>query len=320
MTIVMKGRTSIRRTSPELVGDPLTPRRPRSRTINPWMFDDAVKRSETFAKLEQSCVAILAGIDDTEDHKAAAAKSGKFTPEGILADTLNFAATKVAPELRKAQRLVEAARGEVAAKRAKLTLPIDRSDAYGLARRAELRTYLRSRPEDERRRIVADPAGVDPELRLAIIEMPPELSGTMASDHQRLVDVALRTVHGEATFAEIAELEEAIPILETVLDAGKEEIAREAGVDLTKFDDVAKPYVQNIGAHWLRKFVEDGKEVVRVFTPDANGRSATFQPATPEQIENGAYFADAAAWRKANAPLPSSLTMEKLNGSATASR
>ena len=70
----------------------------------------------------------------------------------------------------------------------------------------------------------------------------------MASDHRRLVDVALRTVHGDETFAEIAELEEAIPILDTVLDAGKEEIAREAGVDLSKFDDVAKPYVQDIGA------------------------------------------------------------------------
>ena len=53
-----------------------------------------------------------------------------------------------------------------------------------------------------------------------------------------------------------------------------------------------------------------------MFTPDASGRSATFQPATPEQIENGAYFADAAAWRKANAPLPTTFTMEKTNGAA----
>ena len=37
MAMVMKGRTSIRRTGPELVGDPLTPRKPRSRTINPWL-------------------------------------------------------------------------------------------------------------------------------------------------------------------------------------------------------------------------------------------------------------------------------------------
>ena len=130
------------------------------------------------------------------------------------------------------------------------------TDAYGLARRAELRAYLRSRPEEERRRIVADPASVDPELRLAIIEMPPELSGTYPSDHRRLTDVALRTVHGDERFTEIAELEEAIPILETVLEAGKEEVAREAGVDLSKFDDVARPYVQDIGALWLRKFVE----------------------------------------------------------------
>jgi hypothetical protein len=215
-------------------------------------------------------------------------------------------------------RVKTAARARWPRKRAKLTLPVDRSDAYGLARRAELRTYLRSRPQEELRRIMADPASVDPETRLAIIEMPPELSGVMPSDHRRLVDVALRTVHVEETFTEIAELEEAIPILENVLDAGKEEIAREAGVDLTKFDAEARPYVQDIGAHWLRKYVEDGREVVKVFTPDASGRSATFQPATPEQIENGAYFADARAWRAANAPLPPSLTVEKANGSTAA--
>ena len=82
--------------------------------------------------MEESYLAILAGVDGVEDRRAEAAKSGKFTEAGVLADTLSFAATKVAPELKKAQRLVEAARGEVAAKRAKLTLPIDRSDAYGL--------------------------------------------------------------------------------------------------------------------------------------------------------------------------------------------
>lgn len=198
------------------------------------------------------------------------------------------------------------------AKRAKLTLPIDRTDAYGLARRAELRAYLRSRPEEERRRIVADPASVDPELRLAIIEMPPELSGTYPSDHRRLTDVALRTVHGDERFTEIAELEEAIPILETVLEAGKEEVAREAGVDLSKFDDVARPYVQDIGALWLRKFVEGDREIIKVFTPDASGRSATFQPATPEQIADGVFFADA-TWRRGNAPFQPT---EKANGAA----
>ncbi len=54
MAMTMKGRTSIRRAAPDLGGDPLTPRKPRSRTINPWLFDDAVKRSETFKKLEAS--------------------------------------------------------------------------------------------------------------------------------------------------------------------------------------------------------------------------------------------------------------------------
>jgi hypothetical protein len=72
MAVTMKGRTSIRRVGPESVGDPLPPRRPRSRTINPWLFDDQVKRSPTFTKLEQSYVSILAGVDGVEDRRACA--------------------------------------------------------------------------------------------------------------------------------------------------------------------------------------------------------------------------------------------------------
>ncbi len=106
MVMTMRGRTTIRRSTPELVGNPTTPRKPRSRTISPWMFDDEAKHSGTFVKLQESYLAILAGVDGVEDRRIEAAKSGKYTPEGVLADTLQFAATKVAPELRKAQRLV----------------------------------------------------------------------------------------------------------------------------------------------------------------------------------------------------------------------
>jgi hypothetical protein len=77
------------------------------------------------ARLEAAYLDCLACVDQIETR---------------LADPLQFAATKVAPELVKAQRLVTAAKSEVAVKRAKLALPVDRSDAYGLARRAELRT------------------------------------------------------------------------------------------------------------------------------------------------------------------------------------
>jgi hypothetical protein len=63
MAMVMKGRTTIRRSAPEAAGDPMTPRKSRGWVISPWLFDDEVKRSPTFAKLEQSYVAILAGVD-----------------------------------------------------------------------------------------------------------------------------------------------------------------------------------------------------------------------------------------------------------------
>ena len=306
----MKGRHTIRRHAGQVTGNPLEPRRPRGRGIEPWSFDEP-RPNSTLARLEKAYLSVLAGVDGVEDHKAAVLKSGKYTPDGAQAETLLYAVSKVAPELRRAKQHVEAARHEVAQRRAKLTLPIDRTDAYGLARRAEFRSWLRSLPQEERHAIGANFEKLDPELALAITEMPAPLSGVLETDRQQLLDRALQARHGKE-LAELRTLEAAIPIVETVVEAGREEIAHEAGVfDLAKFDELAKPYVEKVNAPWLRKFTENGVEVVKTFTPDPSGRSATFQPATEEQIEAGVYFASAEEWRRARGEPPS--TTEQFN-------
>src|SRR5262245_10275331 len=101
----MKGRITIRRekgsASP---GDPLNPHRSRSRTIEPWVLETAA--GSTLAKLEQAYLDALAAVDAVEDHKVAASKSGKFTPQGTTDDALQFAASICAPKLRRARQVL----------------------------------------------------------------------------------------------------------------------------------------------------------------------------------------------------------------------
>src|SRR5262245_34822217 len=103
----MKGRITIRRevASP---GDPLNPHRSRSRTIEPWVLETAA--GTTLAKLEQAYLDALAAVDAVEDRKASAAKSGKFTSQGVVDDALAFAASTCAPRLKRARQALETAK------------------------------------------------------------------------------------------------------------------------------------------------------------------------------------------------------------------
>jgi hypothetical protein len=229
-----------------------------------------------------------------KDHKAAAKQSGQYTDEGVMADTLQFAASKLAPKLKRAKQAVERAREELKAKRAKLTLPVDKTDVHGLQRRAELRAYLRGLPEQERRAIGANFENLDAETALAITEMPAALSGMMESDHARLVDHALKAHHGDAV-AEIAEAEEAIKIAEGAITAAREEVASEVG-GTAKLAEAAEPYEKPLGVLWLRKEVgADGTEAVKVFR-QLSAKEGRWKNATPEDIETGGYFQTYNEW------------------------
>ena len=66
------------------------------------------------AKLKAAYLDALAAVDAVEDHKASAAKSGKFTPQGVVDDALAFAASTCAPKLRRAHQMLEVAKQEAA--------------------------------------------------------------------------------------------------------------------------------------------------------------------------------------------------------------
>jgi hypothetical protein len=311
MTIVIKGRHTVRASTP-------AGRTPRY--IEPWIF--VPKPNSILAKLERAYLDALEAVDQIEMHKTEASNSGTFTPEGILSNALSFAASTLAPRLKRARTTVEQARHEAATLRAKLALKVDKTDVYGLTRRAELRAWLRSLPENERRAISANIDSIDPELRLAITEMPSALSGVLQTDRQQLLDRALLAEHGEA-INELRELETAIAITEDVAQKAREEIAQDCGGG-TRFYEAARPFEQRATAPWLKKFTENGEEVVRAFRLGKERTGNTldermaafpvFAVPTPEELETGVFYTDIHEWRRAQGLPPA--TQEKGNGAA----
>jgi hypothetical protein len=190
--VIVKGRHTIRANKP----DGRTPR-----LINPWTFES--EGNSTLTRLEGAYLSALDAVDQIEARKTKAAQSGTLAPSGVASDALNYAASTLAPALKKARTAVEQAKHEAAARRAKLVLkPADKSDAAGQLRR-ERDGYLAKAGDN-----------LDPELAQGFLEAP-----------------EYAKQHGEEAFTELADLEAGIKIADDVITAAREEVAQiaEAG-------------------------------------------------------------------------------------------
>src|SRR5262245_15965170 len=320
----MKGRITIRRekgsASP---GDPLQPYRPRSRTIEPWILETAA--GTTLAKLEQAYMDALAAVDAVEDRKAAASKSGKFTPQGVVDDALAFAASTCAPKLRRARQAVETAKQEAQERRANLALkPPDKADAAAMILKLWKLDKFNALPDAERNAVLADAASVDPDLAAAILQAP-NYSKVLPSDLDRLRDHALKTQHGEKALGELGDLEAGIAIVEQVLPLARDAIAQDVGGE-TALAKAAEPYERAATAPWLRKiqrtepdpkyghpFTQVVEEYVGVWRPGVG-----FKRATEDEIANGVYYENYAAYQAAQNGDLSRVPSEKQNGAGGA--
>src|SRR5262245_42100234 len=320
----MKGRITIRREKGSgAPGDPLQPYQPRSRTIEPWILETAA--GTTLAKLEQAYMDALAAVDAVEDRKASAFKSGKFTSQGVVDDALMFAASTCAPRLKRARQALETARQEAQERRAKLALkPPDKADAAAQILRLWKLDKFNALPDAERNATMADAASLDPDLAAAILQAP-AYSKVLASDLERLRDDALRTQHGDKALSEQRDLESGIAIVEQVLPLARDAIAQNVGGE-TALAKAAEPFERAATAPWLRKiqrtepdpkyghpFTQVAEEYVGVWRPGVG-----FKRATEEEIANGIYYPDHAAYAAAQAGDLSRIPREKQDGAATA--
>jgi hypothetical protein len=280
--IMPKGRQTIRKGASALADGP---------SMRLWDIESAP--GSTLEKLEQhSYLAALDAVDQLEAHRAEAAASGTFTETGLIQSARQFALSKLVPSLHRGRQQVAAAKREAAEKRSKLTLqPIDRTDLVGEMRRQEIRTWLRSMPDDQRSSYVAaNLEHFDPETALAIVSAPPELSGVLGSDRAVLIDRALQAQHGDA-IAQVVQLERATDVAEHAVEKIREQIARDVGIaDPSEFDKLAAPFEQAASQPRLKKFRENGGEVVRKLKWNSDHSGGSWTMATPEEIASATYI------------------------------
>jgi hypothetical protein len=279
-----KGRQTIRK------GGSLTGTHgPVSRPIKLWPFNP--KPNTTLARLEAAYMAGLDAVDRIEVHARSSAASGRFTAEGVKDDALKFALSDLVPSLHRARTTIKKAKSEVAERKSKLKVDgPDKSDLAGAFRRMEIRNFLKAmKGNDQKNYFARHGDNLPGEVAMAILEMPPELSGVPKSRHDLVTERALAARHGPE-IAEIAELEEAIAAAESAVETGRDEVRLEVGVhDERKFNEMAASIEVKHDAPWLRRSkTSDGADEVRVVDLDRGVE----RPATPEEVERGIEYRD----------------------------
>ena len=114
----------------------------------------------------------------------------------------------------------------------------------------------------------------------------------MSEVHYReLINDALDDDYG-GLIEELEELEAIIEAANDVIETGRDEVRLEAEVfDRREWDKLAAPYVEKANAPWLKKFKENGVEVVRKLVPEQGKKTFLAQEATSADLEVGV-FAD----------------------------
>jgi hypothetical protein len=295
----LKGRLRIRGDAPNMLpGNPMEPEPRLSPIVGFWPFNP--EPDSVLEKLGKAYDDALAAVDAISHHKAEARKSGLFTDAGLDADALNFAASTLAPKLHRARQAIVQAQKEAAERRAKLTVPIDKSDTYGFVRRQRKLDLLMRLPEKQRQRAI-ESEQLDPELAQAILEleMPAEMLGLSAAACDLIKQRTLRAVYGNV-IDELEQLDGGIALADRAIQMAREELAIDAGVELAKFDAAAKPYEKPVGP-WLKRIKQNGVEEVRVLRWNADPKTGgTLQVPTPGELETGQFYADINEYREAH--------------------
>src|SRR5262245_54443139 len=161
--------------------------------------------------------------------------------------------------------------------------------------------------------------------RQSVVEEVTVSDGLRASDVEQICDRALQRQYGDQVFSEQRDLEAGIAIVEQVLPLAREAIAQDVGGEAA-LAAAAAPYERAATAPWLRKiqrtepdpkyghpFTQVVEEYVGVWRPGVG-----FKRATEDEIANGIYYPDHAAYAAAQAGDLSRIPLEKQDGAATA--
>ena len=226
-------------------------------------------------------------------HRAELQKSDLLTEAGKKRQGLDFS-LGIAGENIKGRRDLEKFEREIAAKRSKIVMPeADRSDAVAAMRRFRKLDRLQAMsPEDRHKHVMKNKD--DPELLIALLQAREDhedigISETLLGT---IVDDVKKKLNGPL-LEELEYDEKLADSVRSALDAEFGDIQKEAvAVDPSYADpDRLHARVAEVAALadpvWLKKFNEDGVEVIRAVKWAPDGKSGSWAKATPEEIETG---------------------------------
>jgi hypothetical protein len=263
----------------------MTIRKKGGRRVRLWELD--AKPGSTLAALQAAYLSGLDAMDRTEARHAANKADKRFTEAGVRDDLLKFVLNDAVPPLHRGRTAIKKARAEVAERKSKLKIEGPaKNDIAAAFRRMEIRTFLRDMKPDQQTQYFAKYSDNLPvEIAQAMIELPAELSGISQSRHGLLTERALNAQFGDA-ISEIKELEQAIDAAESAVEAARDEVRIEVGInDPAKFNELAAPIEAKHAAPWLRRMRWNGTEEIRTMDMEAG----IARLATPEEIANGVF-------------------------------
>ncbi len=199
-------------------------------------------------------------------------------------------------DIRDARTPVIEMKATVEAKRAAVkqpTFPAD--DVVGFLRRQEMRAAVRALPVAERMASLTG-TGANNDIIDAVLEQPPMLTGftdpNLKTIYERAQQERLKSLFGPP-LAEIEQLETTIAEADMIVDLAGIDMQTHSGLQPEKYAQLRQAIEAKTNAPWLKKYIEDGKEVIRVIDIEKHyARTANI-----EDIKNGKYYADHAEYQ-----------------------
>lgn len=245
------------------------------------------------ASIRKSVEAAHAVKDRYAAHRNEMAQSGQYTAAGIDAATCDLLPAQLRA-LQVAKAPITELKREIKSRREALrpTDP-DKSDLAGAIERGEIRNHFRSLKPGDRHALLL--TTTDLRLIEAAVTSPPELSGfTTSADSDLVEKVEARYIalKHPTEVAELEVLDELVASAEAITTVARNGLRQTAQLDAQTFEREAAKIE---AAVWL--VGDPGREQVCESGPDG---TATYRPATPEDLALGVRYASAAEYLAAS--------------------
>jgi AcrR family transcriptional regulator len=186
-----------------------------------------------FAPMQRALHRSLGVVNETAELAERTTSTGKYSPAGVKEIMSEHIRNKVAPGLAEDRRAIEAAKAQLAARRAEIGTPkIDRSDVFAELQRQEIRAAIRALPASDRFPLVISG---DKTVLEAVLSASPLLSGITPD---RIAEARKMAVEANypAEMAEIETIDEAIAVATSILEMAEMAVADTVGGDRAVFN------------------------------------------------------------------------------------